>query len=286
MALELERKAAYKYNDLKKEKIENEYDDFANQDFDFREEVNEDVDSCIEQEIFNFKVERIVGIEKDKQEFDEKYKKSLIKYINNHSYKNKSNTGTIIGMTIFGILGFIIFSGTIYLSVIGGVIGIGVGRLVGSQFKSRLRYQSLDQRVIFEMELVCKWAKQNRKKKVLDDKCLMLLIETVLMNTSYLLEKINLKKVCKYFKFLSKFLIEEDRIQCFLDYMPHPRDLRSNDEIFIKRELYRLFNFYIPCARILEGGDFKKVSHKDTQLFKRIYAYITSDEICDTIIEL
>jgi hypothetical protein len=72
-------------------------------------------------------------------------------------------------MTVFGIAGFIIFSGTIYLSIIGGIIGLGVGRLIGSKFKSRVKYQSLDQRMIFEMELVFKWAKINRKKKKLDD---------------------------------------------------------------------------------------------------------------------
>jgi hypothetical protein len=277
----MERKETYKYNDLKKDaKVEDEYDNFANQDFEFRESTpKEDVDSCIEQEIFNFKVERIVGIEKDKQEFDDKYKESLVKYINNHSYKNKSNTGTIIGMTVFGIMGFIIFSGTIYLSVIGSVIGIGVGRLVGSRFKSRLRYQSLDQRLIFEMKLVIKWAKQERKNKKLDDKCLILLIETILMNTSYLLEKVNLKKVCKFFKVLSKFLIDEDRKQCFLNNMPHARDLRSKDENYIKKEMYKLFNFYIPLTRILEGGDFGKLSHKDTKLFRKLYAYVTSDDV-------
>jgi hypothetical protein len=202
-----------------------------------------------------------------------------VKYINTHSYKNKSNTGTIIGMTVFGIMGFIIFSGTIYLSVIGSVIGIGVGRLVGSRFKSRLRYHTLDQRLIFEMKLIMDWAKKERKKKRLDEKCLILLIETILMNTSYLLEKVNLKKVCKFFKVLSKFLIDEDRNQCFLDNMPHARDLRSKDENFTKKQMYKLFNFYIPLTRILEGGDFGKTSHKDTQLFRKLFAYVTSDDI-------
>jgi hypothetical protein len=106
------------------------------------------------------------------------------------------------------------------------------------------------------------------------------------MNTSYLLEKVNLKKVWKFFKGLSKFWIDEDRKQCFLNNMPHGRDLRSKDENFTKKELYKLFNFYIPLTRILEGGDFGKISHKDTKLFRKLYAYATSDDVWDAVIEL
>jgi phosphoribosylformylglycinamidine (FGAM) synthase PurS component len=189
-------------------------------------------------------------------------------------------------MTVFGVIGFIIFSGTIYLSLIGGLIGVGVGRAIGSRFKSRLRYQSLDQRIIFEMELVLKWATQQRKKDLLDDKCLMLLIETNIMETSYLLEKVELKKVQNYFKKFCKFITSEDTTKAFLNYMPHARDLRTDDEKTKKRALYRLFNFYIPCVRILEGGDYKKVSYKDTQIFKKLYTYVTSEEALEVIIEL
>lgn len=83
-------------NNLRKEKA-GEYEEFANQKFDLEEGKDEDMQSCIEQEIFNFKVERIIGIEKEKLVFDEKYKESLVSYINSHSYKDKSNTGTVIG---------------------------------------------------------------------------------------------------------------------------------------------------------------------------------------------
>ena len=72
-------------------------------------------------------------------------------------------------MTVFGVMGFILFSGTIYLGLLGGVLGIGVGRLIGTRFKSRINYQNLDQRVMFEMELIMKWAKTEYKKHRLDD---------------------------------------------------------------------------------------------------------------------
>ena len=78
-----------------------EYDEFAERDFGFEENKNneeqKEMQAWIEQEIFNLKIEKIVGIDKEKFAFDEKYKEKLLNYINNNSYKNKSNTGTIIG---------------------------------------------------------------------------------------------------------------------------------------------------------------------------------------------
>ena len=95
--VDIERKNTYKINDLKKDKL-GEYEEFANQKFDYEEEEEKyEVESCIEQEIFNLKVERILGIEEEKMVFDQKYKESLVRYINNHSFKDRSNTGTVIG---------------------------------------------------------------------------------------------------------------------------------------------------------------------------------------------
>ena len=101
-------------------------------------------------------------------------------------------------MTVFGIMGFMVWGPVLML--IGGAVGFGLGRIIGSKFKSRLNYQNLDQRILFEKELVIKWAKSARKKKKLDDLCLMLLIETIVMELAYLLEKLHLKKVRKFFK--------------------------------------------------------------------------------------
>lgn len=82
---------------MKKDKL-GEYEEFANQRYDYEEEEQKyEVESCIEQEIFNLKVERILGIEEEKLQFDQKYKESLVRYINNHSFKDRSNTGTVIG---------------------------------------------------------------------------------------------------------------------------------------------------------------------------------------------
>mmetsp|Transcript_27401 Transcript_27401/g.27269 ORF Transcript_27401/g.27269 Transcript_27401/m.27269 type:complete len:279 (+) Transcript_27401:27-863(+) len=120
---DLERSNKAKYNDLEKEKVD-EYEDFVNREYDFKEEDRKEYQTHLKQELFNFKVEKIVGIEQEKAEFDEKHKDDIIEYFNKNSFKDKSNTGTIIGMTVFGVIGFILFSSAIYLSLIGGIIGI------------------------------------------------------------------------------------------------------------------------------------------------------------------
>jgi len=282
---DLNRQGTYLVNDMKKGM---EYEDFINNPEHAvveEQKVNEDLDDLVEQEMFNYKVERIIGLEKDKLIFDEKYKESLCNYINNNSYKDKKNTGSVIGMTVFGVLGFVIFSGTLYLSVLGGLLGIGIGRLIGTRFKSKLKHQNLDQRVMFEMELILKWARVKRKKKFLDDLCFVLLIETVIMEVTYLLNKLELKKVRKFFKKIRKFLMFKDTSDKIWEFLPNKRDLQS-DENLLKKELYRLFNFYIPLLRIFETDISKEKKFRELEIYKKIYKYITSNELIECIIEL
>ena len=82
-----------------------EYNEITSKDNGFKdkkiEEEKQAVEACIEQEIFNLKIEKIVGLDQEKRDFDVKFKEILLKYINNNSYKDKSNTGTIIGIWIF-----------------------------------------------------------------------------------------------------------------------------------------------------------------------------------------
>lgn len=82
---------------MSKEKV-GEYEEFVHHNFEFKEEdQKKEYETYVKQELFNFKVERVVGIEQEKEEFDEVYKESIVEYLNANSYKNKSNTGTIIG---------------------------------------------------------------------------------------------------------------------------------------------------------------------------------------------
>ena len=53
-----------------------EYDEFAERDFGFEENKDnaeqQEIQAWIENEIFNLKIEKIVGLDKEKHSFDEK----------------------------------------------------------------------------------------------------------------------------------------------------------------------------------------------------------------------
>lgn len=106
------------------------------------------------------------------------------------------------------------------------------------------------------------------------------------MEIGYLLEKLHLKKVRKFYKKFCKFITDDDRMQCFLDNMPDAKDLSDDNDIVMKKALYRVFNFYIPLARILEVGDMKNKSFKKNPLFEKLYTHITAIEAMDSIITL
>lgn len=102
----------YKYNDMGGEKI-GEYDEFANQQYDFEEQIketNEEYDKFVKQELFNLKIEKLIAIDEEKQVFDEKYKESLVSFMNKHYYKDRRNTVSVIGKlhhTLHQILSFL-----------------------------------------------------------------------------------------------------------------------------------------------------------------------------------
>lgn len=245
----------------------------------------------------NYKIERgtcatfpdsslVIGIEEEKMEFDVKYKESLINYLNEKSMKDKSNSGTVIGMTVFGVMGLIIFSGTIYFSVVGGVVGMAIGRTLGKRFKKRTSYHSMDQRIMFEMEVILKWAKVQLKKKNLEEKCLVLLIETVILETAYLLEKQDLQKVKNFFGTLRKFILRKDVHQILCEYLPSVRQLDSEDENTVNKWLYRLFTFYVPMLRILEIDGRSHGNFRSKDLYVGIKDYVSSEKVATKIVDL
>lgn len=66
--------------------------------------------------------------------------------------------------------------------------------------------------------------------------------------------------------------------------MPDLRKMTPDDELTMKKELYRVFSFYIPLTRILEVGDMKYKKFKNTPLFERLYHHVTSTETMEAII--
>ena len=138
------------------------------------------------------------------------------------------------------------------------------------------------------MELVIKWATSQRKNKKdkLSNVCLRLLIETIIMETWYLMEKLHLKQVKKFFKKLSKFLVKPDNSDRIIECIPSEAKVNEFDDNTTKKELYRLFSFYIPIWKILRFNDPNLNSLIHDQLYISSFAHCTSSPMMDQIINL
>jgi hypothetical protein len=130
------------------------------------------------------------------------------------------------------------------------------------------------------MEVVIKWAKIERKKKRLDDVSLVLLIETIIMEISYLLEKLDIKKIRKFFKMFRNYILSKNVLPHIGNMVPDKRDLNVDDNM-TKKELYRLFNYYVPLLRIFETDMSSSKKFRDTETYKKILKYVTSSEMID-----
>lgn len=60
------------------------------------------------------------------------------------------------------------------------------------------------------------------------------------------MEKLHLKQVKKFFKKLSKFLVKPDNSDRIIECIPSEAKVNEFDDNTTKKELYRLFSFYIP----------------------------------------
>ena len=133
-----------------------------------------------------------------------------------------------------------------------------------------------------------KWSISQRKNKKnkLTDVWLRLLIETMIMETWYLIEKQHLKQVKRFLKKLSKYLTRKDSGDWVIVCIPKESMIQEFDEITTKKELYRLFNFYIPIWKILRISDQKLNTFTISDLYTNWYHHATSDVMMDQIINL
>jgi hypothetical protein len=74
--------------------------------------------------------------------------------------EDRRNVGTIIGMTVLGLVGFFTFSFTIVGGVVGGVIGIGLGRYAGRKLIRRIKRKKIltqEEMYKIKLEVMIKW---------------------------------------------------------------------------------------------------------------------------------
>lgn len=106
------------------------------------------------------------------------------------------------------------------------------------------------------------------------------------METSYLLEKLHLKQVKKFFKKFSKYMNKNDNAGRIIENIPSEEKIKQFDDIATKRELYRLFNFYIPIWRILRLNDPQLNSYTQDELYNSWLHHCTSIAVMEQIINL
>ena len=104
------------------------------------------------------------------------------------------------------------------------------------------------------------------------------------METAYLLEKLELKQVKRFIKQLSKFLIRQDNMQRIIENIPTDETINDLDELNVKKELYRLFNFYIPMWKMLVVYDPK--NYMNYELYQSVANHVSSDVMTELIIGL
>lgn len=136
------------------------------------------------------------------------------------------------------------------------------------------------------MNLVMKWSVKQRKTKKdpLSSICLRLLIETIIMETAYLLDKLELKRAKKFIKQLWRYLLRKDNSDRIIENIPTKEAIKTMTELNAKKELYRLFNFYIPIWRIFLVYDAKNYSNYD--LYNAVSEYVKQDSLIELIIGL
>ena len=50
---------------------------------------------------------------------------------------DRRNVGSLLGAGLAGLLGFVLFSGTVVFAVVGAACGCCIGRVIGSRMKAR-----------------------------------------------------------------------------------------------------------------------------------------------------
>ena len=71
--------------------------------------------------------------------------------------------GALVGMGSLGLVGFTLFSGTLFFGIGGGVLGMGLGGMIGSKMKRKtnLNKFTADQLISFRVNCIIEWTKKN-----------------------------------------------------------------------------------------------------------------------------
>lgn len=86
-------------------------------------------------------------------DFNSKFEEQIEKHINDNAYTDRKLSGTIIGTSTVGGLGFLAFNGAVVFGVSGIVLGMILGGLIGSRIRRKidLKKWSIDQLISYKV---------------------------------------------------------------------------------------------------------------------------------------
>jgi len=70
-------------------------------------------------------------------ESNKEMEEELEKIRNTLIVSDRRNVGSLLGASLLGLLGFVLFSGTLVFAFVGGAAGFALGRFIGWRLKAR-----------------------------------------------------------------------------------------------------------------------------------------------------
>ncbi|CDW91759.1 UNKNOWN [Stylonychia lemnae] len=228
-------------------------------------------------------------------EFNLKFEQSIENHINSNAFTDRKIIGSLLGMSVFGGVGFLVFSGAITFGISGGVLGIVLGGVIGSRIRRKvdLKKLTVDQYLSFKITQIIKWTNKNYKK--LDQLWFAILVEKV-SNKIELNQLVldfdgnqDAPRICRQKTCLKNFtsvlyifyLIQLQQ----KSHIPTIEEFIKFEEVDQKKTIYKTFNFYIPFLQFLKlSKAFKK--YQSMNIYKKLVALVYSHELINSIIRV
>eukprot|EP00347_Sterkiella_histriomuscorum_P014396 403361026 len=211
--------------------------------------------------------ERAFEFDSEMVEFNQKFEEQINTHICGNAFTDRKYIGSFVGMSVFGGVGFLVFSSTYTFGIAGGVLGIVLGGVVGSRIRRKidLKKLSIYQFLAFKITQIIKWTNKNLKK--LDQ-----LWYTILM------EK-------KTLKLVRKFLTTKRSLSMLEPHIPTIQEFQGYDDVQQKKTIYKAFNFYIPFLHLLKlSKSFSQ--YKNLKIYKKLIAITYSPDLISSMIRI
>jgi hypothetical protein len=122
--------------------------------------------------------------------------------------KDTKVAGALVGAGSLGLVGFTLFSSTVFFGIGGGILGMGLGAMIGSKMKRKtnLNKFTADQLISFRVSCIIEWTKKNQNS--LNELWHAILIERIILDAKMLLEYAHKKRVKACLVMVRKFILD------------------------------------------------------------------------------